>query len=117
MKKMFKILVVFGVIFQFLSSPVYANWKEKITNNQLKAKEYISQLKAGANPDSLTRPHLRRVDKYKVKQSNKEIKKAMDEAEALARAGKHDLIMEPEFAIQGISEERAKELQNKKGKY
>lgn len=107
MKKTIKLLIVMGIIFGFLSSPAYGGWKETVTNNQVKATEYINQLKTGADPNSLTRPNLRRKNHYKAKQSYREIGKAMDEAEALARAGKAKLIKEPEFVIKGVSEEKA----------
>ncbi len=100
----FRWLMVAAIVFQLLASPVYGASKAIITRNQLKAIEYITQLKAGADPNSLTRPQLRRHNKWKVKQSRREINKAMDEAEALARAGKHHLIQKPEFVYKGLSE-------------
>ena len=64
-------------------------------NEQLAA-EYITQLKAGAQPGSIERPILRHIDRYDAKQEKKRFNQAMDEAEALARAGRRDLIRELE---------------------
>jgi hypothetical protein len=114
MRTVIKWMMLAGIILHFLCSPVYGGYQVKITRNQLKAKEYISQLQAGANPDSLTRPQLRRDKHSKMKRSRREILKAMDEAEALARAGKHPLIEEPEFVHNGVSEEKHRALQNDK---
>lgn len=108
MKHILKCLMVTTTIFLFLSSPVYGGWKEIVTQNQTKATNYINQLKDGANPNSLTRPNLRRKNHFKAKRSYREINKAMDEAEALAKAGKADLIKEPEFVYKGASEEKVK---------
>ena len=103
MKTILGWVIVLMVVLQVSLSSVYGAPKHKITNNQLKAKEYIAQLRAGAKPENLTRPHLRRSDKYKSKQSNKEIREAMTRAEDLARAGKSNLIQEPVFRIPGLS--------------
>lgn len=108
MKRILKCLIITTTIFLFLFSPVYGGWKEIVSNNQLKATEYINQLKTGADPNSLTRPNLRRQNHYKAKQSYREVSKAMDDAEALARAGKADLIKDPEFVYMSASEEKAK---------
>jgi hypothetical protein len=107
MRKMLKWLIAIGIILNFLSSPVQGGWKQTVTNNQLKATEYINQLKTGADPNSLTRPTLRRKNNFRAKRSQQEINKAMDDAEALARAGKPDLIKVPEFAYKGVSEDKA----------
>jgi hypothetical protein len=101
-----KWLIVAGIVLQFLCSPVYSGYQGKITRNQIRAKEYIGQLKAGANPNTLERPQLRRDKKTKMKRSRREIIGAMDEAEALARAGNHNLIKEPEFTINGAPEDK-----------
>jgi len=106
MKKLLKLLIAIGIIFNFLTLPVHAGWKETVTNNQMKATEYITQLKDGANPDSLTRPTLRRKNHFKAKRSYREVNEAMDDAEALARAGKADQIEEPEFVYKGVSEKK-----------
>lgn len=115
MKTIIRIAVslVLCVIF---SAPVLAGWKEKITRNQLQAREYILKLKDGADPDKVKRPSLRRVDKYKGKQANSEIREAMNNAEKLARAGKHRKIEEPEFTFKGIDIEKYQELQSEKKK-
>jgi hypothetical protein len=101
-------------MFLFLSSPLYAGWKEKVTSNQILASEYIQKLQAGADPAKVERPHLRRIDNYKAKQARSEIIKAMDNAEKLARAGKHQLIELPEFSFKPLSEEKYNELRDRK---
>jgi len=97
MKKLLNCLFLFGPIVQLLSSSVYAGHrvKYKIMTNQLKGQEYIFQLKDGANPDILERPRLRLSGNYKAKKERREMYKAMDEAEALARQGKRNLIQLP----------------------
>jgi len=105
--------MLIAMVFLFFCSPAYG-YHGKITLNQIKAKEYISQLQAGADPDSLTRPHLRRDKNNKMKQSRREIQKAMDDAEALARAGKYQLIKEPEFKYNGIPEDKYRAMRNEK---
>lgn len=106
MKTVFKCLMVAGIVLQFLCSPVYSGYLGKITQNQIRAKEYIAELRAGADPNRLERPQLRRDKRTKMKRSNREIIAAMDEAEALARAGKRNLIKEPEFKINGEPEDK-----------
>jgi hypothetical protein len=54
------------------------------------AAEYISQLKAGADPGSIERPAMRFISQYQAKQEQTKFIKTMGEEEALARAGKHD---------------------------
>lgn len=104
-------VVIIPVMLLFVSS-VYGGWKNIIVTNQIKATEYISQLQKGANPNKLSRPAVRRVDKASAKAANREVKEAMDEAENLARAGKHHLIKTPEFrAI--ASDEMYQQLQKK----
>lgn len=92
------------------SSWAMAGWKEKVTRNQIKAREYIEQLMNGADPESVERPHIRYDEKYQVKRANREIRQAMDQAEEMAREGKHDQITMPEFKT-FMSEERFYELQ------
>ena len=116
MRTKIKWLLVAGIVFQFMVSPVYGSNKYIITMNQLRANEYISQLKAGVDPKSLTRPYLRSHHNYKVKRSRREIRKALDIAEALSRAGKYHLIQEPEYVFKGMSEESTKALQYGKKK-
>jgi len=103
MKPIFKWILLAILFIQFLSVPVFANSKKWIVRNQEKARIYITQLKNGADPDRLQQPHLRRHNKWKVKQSRKEIKRAMDRAEALARAGKQHLITIPDYVFNGSS--------------
>jgi len=56
MRTALKWLMVMEIVFQFLSSSVYGGTRNIIIKNQLKAQEYITQIKAGADPNSLTRP-------------------------------------------------------------
>ena len=106
MKTVIRRLLITGIVLQFLSFPLYAGYLGKITQNQIRAKEYIEQLQNCTPPDELTRPTLRRDKNSKMKRSVREINKAMDEAETLAQAGKCNLIKQPEFTINGIPEER-----------
>ena len=106
MKKVIKWLMVTGILLQFLCSPLYGGYEGKITQNQIRAKEYIARLQACEDPNNLTRPQLRRDKKTKMKRSRREIIEAMDEAEALARDGKCHLIKEPQFTVNGIPEEK-----------
>jgi len=117
MKKVFSLLIAIGICFQLLSLPVYGGTKDRITWNQLMGKDYMLKLKNGADPDKLERPRLTRHHKWKVKQSRREVIKAMDAAEALARAGKRELIEEnPEYSFKGMSEEDFTALREKKNK-
>ncbi len=116
MKTSLKLLIIVGIIFQLLSSQVYGGVRERITKNQLRAKEYILQLKNGADPDKLKRPYLRRHNKWKVKKSRREIKRAMDRAEALARAGKRRFIRIPDYVYKGMSEKKYTALQERRNK-
>jgi hypothetical protein len=104
MKPIFKWSLLTALFIQFLSVPAFANSNPWIVQNQEKARIFITQLRNGADPDRLKRPHLRRHNKWKVKQSRKEIKRAMDRAEALARAGKQHLITIPDYVFAGSSE-------------
>lgn len=111
MRKMMKLAFFSILLFHFTLVPAFADWKTKIVNNQIKVMNYISQLQKGADPNNITRPTLRHDKKYKASLANKELREAMDEAEALARAGKHDQIKDPVFGTQLVSEERFKHLQ------
>jgi hypothetical protein len=104
-------LLVLSVVF-VLNNPALAGWKEKIANNQIKVAEYIMKLKNGASPDNVTRPTLRREDKYKAKIANKELRQAMEEAEQLARDGKNASINPPTFT-RIVSEETYEDLETK----
>lgn len=95
-----------------LSLPAYA-WKNKIVNNQFKAADYIVKLKNGAHPDKLQRPTIRRDEKVKAKAANRELRDAMDEAERLARAGKHDQIKPPKFR-RIVSEEQYQAIEKQR---
>lgn len=114
MKKYLSQLLAVAAAVLILAAPLYAAWKEKVTRNQLKAREYIQKLMDGADPAEVQRPHLRYDDNFEAKRSLKEVVRAMDEAEELARAGKHQLIEQPEFHYKGIPEERYEELQREK---
>ena len=117
MKTFFRWLVVVGIIFQFLSPSAYAAWKNIVADNGRKAAEYISLLKAGAEPDSIKRPFLRHVNTYEAKQQKKRFIKAMDEAEELARAGRHEQIMELEIDWRGSDEQSDGYMPRKKAAY
>lgn len=91
------------------NSLALAAWKVKVTTNQLKAGAYIEQLMNGANPEDLERPHIRYDEKFQAKRANREIHQAMDQAEELARAGKHDEIVMPVFKTY-LTQERYLEL-------
>lgn len=95
-----------------LSLPAYA-WKNKIVNNQIKAADYIVKLKNGANPDKLQRPRIRRDEKAAAKAANQELHAAMDEAERLARAGRHDQIQPPKFR-RIVSEEQYQKVEKQR---
>lgn len=103
--------VVASILLLVVASTAFGGWKADVTTNQLRAKQYIAKLKAGEYPDSLTRPRLKRNKTWKSKQSRKEILEAMNEAEALARAGKPHLIEEPVFQYNGLTDEKDTELQ------
>ena len=96
--------VIAGIFLLSLVYPTFANWKARVTQNQIKAAKYITQLKNGANPDTIKRPQLRRDKSWKAKQSQKEIAAAMTKAEKLARSGKQNLITQPIFKFNGLSE-------------
>ncbi len=104
MKSRFHSAIIVGLCILFLTSPALAGWKSKVTQNQLKATKYITQLKNGVDPDTITRPQLRRDKNWKAKQSQKEIIAVMTQAEKLARDGKRGLIKKPVFKFNGLSE-------------
>lgn len=114
MKTLLKALLLFGLLFAFCT-PASAGWKEKTAENQMKAIQYITQLKNGASPDTLSRPPLRRDDKYSAKKANSEIQDAMTEAENLARQGKNKSIKIPDFENKLLSKEGYTELKKKYG--
>ena len=94
MKTVLRWLLPAVVVFQLASPSAYAGWKERVADNGRKAAEYISQLKAGAEPGGIQRPIMRHINTFEAKQQQKRFNAAMDEAEALARAGKHEQIQE-----------------------
>jgi hypothetical protein len=105
MKSRIHSAIIAGLFILFLTSPAFAGWKSKVTQNQLKATQYIAQLKNGANPNTIKRPQLRRDKKWEAKQSHKEIIAIMIQAEELAKTGKQGLIKKPVFKFNGLSEE------------
>ena len=109
-------LAVCALLFASLAwaAPLQAFWKEKISRNQVKVAEYVAQLKNGADPDALQRPHLRTDQQYQAKQANKEMRRIMDEAEALARQGRHQEIELPAYSNRGLSDERAEDMLGEK---
>lgn len=114
MKLVLKALLLFSLFFT-ICTPASAGWKEKIAENQMKALQYISQLKEGANPDTISRPIMRRDDKYSAKKANSEIRDAMTEAENLARQGKNKSIKIPDFETKLLTDEGYIELKKKYG--
>lgn len=114
MKTLLKTLFLFSLFLTFCT-PAFAGWKEKIAENQMKAIQYITQLKEGANPDTISRPSLRRDDKYSAKKANSEIRDAMTEAENLARQGKNKSIKIPDFESRLLSDEGYTQLKNQYG--
>lgn len=117
MRSVFRWLVAIGIVLQFLTPSAYAGWKNRSTINAEMATEYISQLKAGAQPGSINRPTLRHINNYKAKQQRKMFIQAMDEAEALARAGKRDQIREFEFTRGNLVEQSGSSPQRSKSTY
>lgn len=114
MKSGVKIFVTLGLILLFLT-PAYA-WKSKIAKNQLRVAAYITELRKGGHPDKIERPKLRRDQKAKANAVNRELRAAMDEAEKLARAGKHKKIKKPKFKHQLMSKEGYKNLKKEVAK-
>ena len=99
MKKFSRVLLMVGIMLQLSFLPVYGNgfWKIKMAISERNAAEYIHELKAGAQPGSLKRPEMRHDKEYEAEVYVKELNKAMDEAERLARLGKNEQIKEPEL--------------------
>ncbi len=104
MKTVLRWLAVVGIILQFLTPSAYADWKNIVAVNEKKAAEYISLLKAGADPGSIERPNMRHTDKFQAKKQQRRFYQAMDEAEELARAGRHEQITELEVGWEGLYE-------------
>ena len=102
MGRMFRWLLMIGIILQLSSLPAHAWWKAKVAINEKNAAEYIEKLKSGEDPNRVKRPTMRFIDKYQAKQEQKKFKKAMDEAEALARTGRPEEIKELELKYQDL---------------
>jgi hypothetical protein len=115
MKTVLRWLVVVGVILQFLTPSAYAGWKNIVGDNEKKAAEYISQLKAGAVPGSIERPSMRHTDKFQAKKQQRRFNQAMDEAEKLARAGRHEQITELEIGWETFFEAESKPKPKRSG--
>lgn len=108
--KQYRIVLAFFLIIS-LVSPVYAGWKDKITRNQIKAINYISKLKAGADPEKTPRPKIRRDEKARSAAATREVREAIDRAEHYARQGNYKRIEIPQFKHIVVSDKRFKELQ------
>lgn len=93
-----------------LSSPVYGGWKEKMTRNQIKAANYILKLKAGADPDKLPPPTIRRDGKARSSAATREVREAIEKAQEYARSGRHDRITTPRFEHKLVSDQRYIEI-------
>lgn len=109
MGKLLRGLLMIGIVLQLLSVPAHAWWKAKVAINEKNAAEYIEKLKSGADPDSVRRPTMRFIEKIQAKNEQKRFFKAMDEAEALARAGKHEEIRELELKYQDLRTQEQKD--------
>ncbi len=92
MRTVFRWLITMVVVLHLLAPVAHAGWKSKVAGNERRATEYISLLKAGEEPGSIKRPFMRHINRYQAKQQQKRLNQAMDDAEALALAGRHDEI-------------------------
>ena len=115
MRTFFRWLVTIALVLHFLAPMAYAGWKNKVASNERRAAEYISLLKAGEEPGSIKRPIMRHISHYQAKQLQKKLIRAMDDAEALARAGKHYQIKELE-RITNSSHERTSTYTKRKNR-
>jgi hypothetical protein len=117
MKTVFRWLLLMTIVLPFVSTSAYAGWKDVLADNNRKTAEYINQLKDGADPAGLERPFLRHINVYEAKQQKRRFIEAMDEAERLARAGKHDQIKA--LAIDGsdAADQSGSERQRREAKY
>jgi hypothetical protein len=115
MKTVLRWLVVVGIIFQFLPPSAYAGWKNIVADNEKRAAEYISLLKAGADPGSIERPSMRHADKFQAKKQQRRFYQAMDRAEELARAGRHEQITELEIGWENFYETESKPKRKRSG--
>ncbi|MBM9616653.1 hypothetical protein JWJ90_20510 [Desulfobulbus rhabdoformis] len=78
------------------STTVHAGWQSDITQNQIAASSYINQLRV--NPMA-QRPRLIEGQGWQSQNANAEIYAAMNTAEQLSRAGRPDLIQQPNFSF------------------
>lgn len=106
MRTVFRWLMVVGIVLHFSSLSAHAWWKDLVVDNEKSAAEYISELKAGAEPGSIERPPLRHINRFEAKQEKRRLIEAMNEAENLARTGKRDQIKELEVKSSSSSEEK-----------
>lgn len=87
--------IVFGFFWVILAgSSAIAGWQSDIATNQNMAMNYISALQV--NPNA-ARPQLIVGEGWQSQRSLAEISAAMSRAEQLARAGRPDLIVIPQF--------------------
>ncbi len=97
MKTILGLLIILGLVLQLFPARTYAGSNYRTIQNVSNANEYIAQLQEGANPNSITRPHLLRHNTWKGKRTRKRLIKAMDRAETLARSGRNDLIRQYDY--------------------
>ena len=115
MRRTFLAVLVLIAVLLWSNSLALAAWKVKVTSNQVKARAYIEHLMNGADPEELERPHIRYDEKFQAKRANREISQAMDQAEELARAGKHEEIVMPVFKAYLTQERYLELLEESKG--
>jgi hypothetical protein len=93
------------MILQMLSLPAHAYWKHKVAVNERNAAEYIMRLQSGGDPEKVERPTMRFINHYQAMQEQDRLNNAMDEAEALAREGKPELIQDLELKYQNLEKD------------
>lgn len=97
----FRRLLAVAMVFQLLQFfPGTAGaYDEEENTNQLRAHEYILQLKSGKEPDTIERPVLKKARTREAKIRRRRMLQAMDQAEDLARAGNSNLIEDPSWIL------------------
>ena len=105
MGKIIRGLLIIGTILLVSILPAHAYWKHKVAVNERMAEEYIEKLQAGADPKEVERPTMRFISHYQAMQEQDRLINAMDEAEALAKEGKHELIPEIELKFQNLEKD------------